>query len=154
MPAILFVCTANQCRSPMASALFREILAKRGIGADWRVESAGTWAVEGAPASEGSLAVMAARGIDLSGHRARGVTGELLASFDLVLTMERNHKEALKAEFAEAVGRIYMLSEMAELSHDVRDPIGGAFADYLETATEIERLLQRGFENIQRLAGA
>jgi protein-tyrosine phosphatase len=68
---------------------------------------------------------MKTMGLDTSGHRSRRVTGEMMADFDLILTMEAGHKEALLVEFPELAGRIYMLSEMVGDRRDIADPIGG-----------------------------
>jgi protein-tyrosine-phosphatase len=92
------------------------------------------------------------KGIDLTLHRSRSVTGELLEHFNLILTMERGHKEALRVEFPEIAQRIYLVSEMAGKSHDIQDPMGGSLADFQETADELNRLLTRGLDNIVRLA--
>jgi len=151
MAAVLFVCTANVCRSPMASALFRRILEDKHEKADWRVESAGTWAVDDIPASLGSQQVMKERGIDISEHRSRRVDQEILTLFDLILTMESGHKEALRVEFPEFADRIFMLSEMVGQIYDVADPIGRPIDEYEKTALEIEMLLLTGFERIQEL---
>ena len=154
MPAILFICTANICRSPMASAIFNEMLKENNISEHWRVESAGTWALDGQSAADGSQSVMDDRGFDISDHRSKGLSGELLNSFDLILTMEWGHKEALRTEFQEIVGRIYLLSEMANQSGNVDDPYGGPISGYEETAREIEGLLKAGYEKILQLVGA
>lgn len=151
MASILFVCTANICRSPMAEALFRAKLEKEGLLNHWQVSSAGTWAPGGHPAAELSQEVMAARGLDISAHGSKGVGGDYLSKFDLILTMESNHKEALRAEFPEHAERIYMLSEMVGQSYDIVDPIGRSKREYEATATEIARLIEDGFERIQRL---
>lgn len=151
MKSILFVCTANVCRSPMASAIFKRILENKQDLANWRVESAGTWAVEGQPASTGSQQVMKEWGMDISDHRSRMVDLEMLASFDLILTMESGHKEALRAEFMDFSERVYLLSEMIYQTHDVADPMGRPYSEYEKTAQEIERLLSTGFERIQEL---
>lgn len=154
MPSVLFVCTANVCRSPMASALFQKILAQRSDTAEWRVASAGVWALEDSPAVGGAQAVMAARGLDLSQHRARSITSQMVNHFDLILTMERSHKEALRAEFPRQASRIYLLSEMVGRSHDIRDPVGGTPADYEDTARELEQILTQGLEQIEQAARA
>ena len=152
MPSILFVCTGNICRSPMAMGLLRQRLAQRGAGDPWRVESAGTWAPEGSPASEHGVTVMAQRGIDISQHRARRVSRELLAQFDLILTMERGQAEALVVEFPEFAERIYMLSEMVGEDWDLFDPIGEPVEAYLAAADALEEVLDRGLERILELA--
>ena len=154
MPRILFVCTANICRSPMAGALFRMIAAEKGVEGDWLIDTAGTWGREGMNASEGAQAVMQARGIDLSNHRSRIVNRGIIEAADLVLTMESGHKEALQVEYPDLASRIYLLSEMAGGSAEISDPIGGPLSNYEETAREIERILREGFRRIERLAGS
>ena len=103
MPALLFVCTANICRSPMAEAMFKQILEDRDTSGEWIVASAGTWGLDGAPAAAGSQAAMNAKGIDISNHSARSVDQEILQSFDLILTMENGHKESLQMEFLKRI---------------------------------------------------
>src|SRR5512135_68881 len=97
--SVLFVCTANQCRSPMAEALFKSLAAQHGESDRWQIQSAGTWAEAGRPATSLAQAVMQRRGIDLSAHRSRAVDAELLAATTVILVMTRNHQEALRAEF-------------------------------------------------------
>jgi len=150
MPAIIFICTANICRSPLATALFREKV--RQSDERWRVESAGTWAYEGERAVENVFQVLESRGLDISDHRSRLATHDLLASFDLILTMEQGHMEALKAEYPDLAGRIYMLSEVTSQNLDIKDPMGGPLYEFEETAKEFERIFDQGFENILRLA--
>jgi len=152
MPAVLFVCTANICRSPMASAIFEAIVQEKGEEQSWKVESAGTWAAEGQPAAAGSQLAMESKGLDTSKHRSRRIKRELLESFDLILTMERSHKEALQFEFPDLADRIYLLSEMVDRISDVPDPIGGAYAEYEKTANVIDQILLDGFNRIQELA--
>jgi len=110
--------------------LLSQMLEEKRIDGDWRVESAGTWGLEGDPAAAGSQAVMNNIGIDISEHRARRVDYELLQVYDLILTMENGHKEALCMEFPDFSDRIYMLSEMADQKQDIGDPYGGAYSGY------------------------
>lgn len=128
------------------------MLKENQASGEWHVESAGTWGMDGQPAVDGSQSVMVERGLDISDHRAQSVSGELLQSFDLILTMERGHKDALRAEFPEIANRVCLLSEMADQTNNVDDPYGGPTSGYEETAKEIEELLKVGYENIVRLA--
>jgi protein-tyrosine-phosphatase len=152
MPSVLFVCTANICRSPMASALFLALIKEKGEEKNWRVESAGTWAAEGLPAATGSQMALETRGLDARAHRSRRITEDILARFDLILTMEKGQKEALQFEFPDLASRIFLLSEMVNEKFDVDDPIGGPPAEYEETAEKISRILEKGFNKISRLA--
>ena len=159
MPSILFVCTANQIRSPMAAAMFRAALSahperrsQNGVeGQEWRVESAGTWVKEGLPANRAAQQVMRELGLDLSHHRTRCVTGELLRQFDLILVMERNHKEALRVEFPALRGRIRLCSELAGGEWDVPDCAEGGEDEVREAAKMIAGVLERGRERIADL---
>lgn len=151
MPSILFICTANICRSPMASALFQKICIEKNDQHSWRVESAGTWSRDGDPAAEGIKTVMNSKGIDLSAHRSRLIQKEILEQFDLILTMERGHKEALHVEFPSVANRIYLLSEMVGQNFDIEDPYGGPMDGYENTANEIETILRDGFNTILSL---
>src|SRR5512139_3663322 len=125
MPSILIVCTANICRSPMAEAILKSLVAKRPDADQWHIESAGTWARDGAPAALLSQYVVHEMGMDISKHRSKRVTRGLLRRFDLILAMERQQKEGLVLQFEPFADRIYMLSEMVGRLEDVPDPIGG-----------------------------
>lgn len=147
MHSVLFVCTGNLCRSPMAMTIMRSL-----ANDSWRIESAGTWAVNGQPASYNAELAMQELGLDLSQHQAQRVTRELLAGFSLVLVMERNHKEALRIEFPEFKNRIYLLSEMIDQYFDVADPYGSDLADYRATARELAGILKKGYAQIEDLS--
>jgi protein-tyrosine phosphatase len=88
----------------------------------------------------------------LSEHRSRLVSRPLLRPFDLILVMEVGQKEAIKVEFPELAARVHLLYEMVGQRRNVSDPIGGTSKDFEDTARELDDLLERGMENIIRLA--
>jgi protein-tyrosine-phosphatase len=151
MPAVLFVCTANRIRSPIAELLFRQQMANEPDADQWRIESAGTWALEGQPVMPFAEAALMELGLSGRNHRSRSVDGELLRQFDLILTMESGHKQALRTEFPDVASRIYLLSEMVGQRYDVRDPVAGGPEEYRTTAADLQRLLQRGVGKIREL---
>lgn len=150
MHSVLFICTANICRSPMVAALLRARVA--GQNGDWRVASAGTWTMDDVPAADHTIWVLRKRSIDASRHRSRQVTREMVDGYQLILTMERGQKEAMQVEFPEAAERIFLLSEMIDQVYDIPDPIGSPPAEFELTARDFEAILGRGFDKIKRLS--
>ncbi len=152
-PSVLFVCTANICRSPMAAALLRARLEKeRADWKDWRVGSAGTWALEGEPAAKNSRQVMIERGLDISQHKAQTVTVQLLNDYNLILTMEPGQKEALQVEFPAVARRVFLLGEMDGSMSAIDDPYGGSVEQYRTAAEKMDAILASGMERIIPLA--
>jgi protein-tyrosine-phosphatase len=137
----------------MASTIFRKTVSKIDNLAEWRIESAGTWAADGIPAAQNAqLTVSSLFNIDIKDHRSRCVSHELLNSFDLILTMEKGHKEALLVEFPHLAGRVYLVTEMVGDQKEIQDPMGGTPFDFRETARELDRILIQGFNTIRQLA--
>jgi len=135
----------------MAEFLFKDMISSNEE--TWHIASAGTWAIEGAEAARHVKTVLAERDLEASSHRSQPVTRDLLKSFNLVLVMEKGHKEALRVEFPEHRSKVYLLSEMVGSNRDIYDPIGGPLIDFQDTAAEIDDYLQRGLERITVLAG-
>ncbi|PKM82199.1 MAG: low molecular weight protein arginine phosphatase [Firmicutes bacterium HGW-Firmicutes-14] len=147
---IVFVCTGNTCRSPMAEALARKWCSlnvpERG---DIRVMSAGLAALAGSPVSSPALEVMKNEGISLTGHRARRFSEELARDSDLILTMSGSHKKTLVKMFPEAAEKIFTLREFAgEGNTDIADPFGQSAAVYWSCAVEIKELIDKIFHKI------
>lgn len=147
MPHLLFICTANICRSPVAEAYFRQQAERKGLE-DWQTSSAGTWAEYVRGASRHSVDLMAEQGIDISGHRSRMVDESILAEADLVLTMGGGHAEALRIEFPKYAAKIHLLSEMVGPGYDISDPYGGPRHEYEAMIRDVTRLIDDGWDRI------
>jgi protein-tyrosine-phosphatase len=155
MPAILFVCTGNQCRSPIAEVLFKRQIQLYPATGDWRIESAGTWAYTGKAAHRHMCVVAQEVGLDLSQHRARRIEDvPALSTFDVILTMERSHKESLQIEFPQLSRRLYLLSDIAGITYDISDPIGGSLDTFRYTLREIDVLIRKSTPRILELVAA
>lgn len=136
MPLLVFVCTGNTCRSPMAECLTRAMLARRGLQERWEVRSAGIFAQSGAPASEGAKRAMERRGLSLEAHRSRAVTRDLLEQAALVVGMSANHIAQLRALYPDCRTPLRAFDDPP-----ISDPYGGDDAAYEQAALDLERQL-------------
>jgi protein-tyrosine phosphatase len=153
MPNILFVCTANICRSPVAEVIFADWLQRQGIPGDWQVTSAGTWASPGLAVSAYSREALVGQGLTLGDHRSRRVDREMLEATDVVLCMTRSQCEALQIEFSEHASRVHLLTALAGPGYDVADPYGGPRDGFVRMAAEVRRLIEAAGPRIVALAG-
>jgi protein-tyrosine phosphatase len=149
--SILFICTTNQVRSPIAVEMFKTLL-PRDQTANWQVESAGMWTQEGLPAGTIAQQVMYEFGLDLSRHRTRCVTTDLLQHVDLILTMKAEHKRTLQSEHPNLGQHIYLLSELAGGAWDVPEPDHQSMIDVRTAADTLQYLLTRSQAQIISLA--
>ncbi|MBP7148012.1 MAG: low molecular weight phosphotyrosine protein phosphatase [Acidobacteria bacterium] len=124
---ILFVCTANICRSPVAEHYLRHLVTKLGPG-PVTVLSAGTAAIAGASADPIAARLAAERGCDLSTHRSRPLDRELLAAADEIVVMERRHRAWIHENEPSVLDKVSLLCESD--GRDLADPTGGALARY------------------------
>src|SRR5436309_7460818 len=140
MKTVLFVCTGNVCRSPMAEGIFCKAVQGRG---DFRVMSAGLGAMEGQPPSP--YAVQAARelGIDISGLRSRMLTAGLVQQADFIFGMTHSHIDTVALLYPQAAEKTFLLREFDEtldlFEKDISDPIGGSYEVYLNCRDQIEQ---------------
>lgn len=152
MPSILFVCTGNRCRSPLAAAIFWNRLCAWGRTEGWRVESAGTWTQPGLPADP--LAQKAAQeiGLDLRNHRTCSIDQIVLDEYDLIVVMEKGHQEALSIEFPGCAGKIHLLTHLADEIEDVPDPSAEDLSFHLQVTSELVELINTAYGRICELA--
>lgn len=156
MPSVLFVCTANRFRSPLAAACFRKALeeGQNGNVASWNVGSAGTWATPGQPVMPAVLDAAQKLGLDLAGHRSARVSKKLLSEYDLILVMQASQKEALQSEFPSLYEYIHLFSNIIERgSYDIPDSLDSD-QEIAHLSLELNELIRRGLSNILVLATA
>ena len=148
MPAVLFVCTANRFRSPIAAAAFQKKLMDEGIEG-WQVGSAGAWTDPGLPPARDAVQAARQLGVSLDGHASCLVNAALLSGYDLILVMEMGHKEALESEFPAVQNRVFLLSEVVDGMHyDIPDPALSEEGSPQEIANEVCNLVWKGFSSI------
>jgi len=140
MKTILFLCTGNVCRSPMAEGLFRHAVKGRG---EFRIVSAGIGAMNGEPPTHHSVQAMREIGIDISHQRSRSLTAELVRSADLILGMTHSHTDTVALLYPSAAEKTFLLREFDETleayEKDISDPIGSPYHIYVDCRDQIEQ---------------
>lgn len=151
---VIFVCTANICRSPMAEYCLKQLIQREGLAEQILSESAGTLAVDGMPITEKAAQVCAEHGLDASAHRSRHVNIHLLRDANLILGMELHHKSDLQIIFPQFASKIYLLKEYGRENrpenYSILDPYGQTIEAYRKTFSEIETVIQNVWPEIKK----
>lgn len=162
MPSVLFVCTANRFRSPLAAGIFSRAVAEEetvrscswdiGKASDWTVQSAGIQAIPYQPVLPAVLEAAASLGIDLSGHRSQDVSELALPEYDLIVVMQQSHREALQDRYPELHEHIHLLSHVVEYeAYDIPDAFHSP-QSVMGVASILNELIRRNLSYICVLA--
>lgn len=137
---LLFVCTGNVCRSPMAEYLMRKRL---GRSSAWTVGSAGLAALPGMKASQNAVEVLGEMGLDLAPHRSRLLTRDLVDAANVLVVMTASHRDQMNRLFRDAREKVFLLRSFdpAADSEDLEDPIGAEVSTYRQIRDAIESAL-------------
>lgn len=138
---ILFVCTGNTCRSPMAEGILNQLAKEKDL--DIRAGSAGIFAMSGEGAAANAIEAMKKIDIDISNHQSSLVRESLVEEVDLVLTMSKGHKENLIAYLPHLKDKVYLLNQYAfDIDKDLEDPYGQSIEYYEKARDEIYRAIE------------
>lgn len=139
---VLFICTGNTCRSPMAEGILNDLSMKRAI--NYKSRSAGIFAMDGGRAADNAIEAMKDIGIDISDHASKSIEKDLLEEVDLILTMSKGHKDSLISYYPQIENKVYLLNEYADgTNKDIEDPYGMGLDYYIKARDEIYKAVER-----------
>jgi protein-tyrosine phosphatase len=151
MHSVLFICTGNQYRSPIAAEAFRRQLIHDGRAQQWRISSAGTWTTAGRSVPPDAVKLALLFGVNIEGHITRMVDAKMLEDAGLVLVMEEGHKESIQAEFPFVRKKVYLLSQVLEgRVYDIPDP-AAARGEAGSIIRDLVEMIHIGYGNIYRI---
>lgn len=130
MKHVVFVCTANICRSPSAEYYMRHVLEKLGQSQRVTVASAGVMGLVGQPADPIASKLLRELGIDMSGHVSRGIDPDEMRRADHILVMEKRHRAWFRENAAEVFPKVSLVREHLDGPLDVHDPVGATTKEY------------------------
>ncbi len=144
---ILFVCTANICRSVMAEGIFKKLLMHSTGSPTIVVASAGIDALENYTPDRTTNEICIKRGVHISSHKARQLTKAMLKETEIVLCMEKVHKQRILGAFPKFIKHVFLLKEYLHATPlndaEIKDPTGKSKKDYEKCFKEIEKEVQR-----------
>lgn len=149
---VLFVCTGNLCRSPVAEALLKKLASREGRG-DIKARSAGTHAMIGNPSPPEALQVAGSVGLDLTMHRAQPVSSELVGWADRIVVMSPEHREFIEMNFPEGVEKVEELARHSpggKPGDTINDPYGLSLFHYRQYFSDLTEALKNFYSELNR----
>lgn len=153
MLTVLFVCSGNTCRSPMAEALFNHLVHKNNMNGKMMAFSAGLAACEGMPASKEACRTMNASGVNLENHKACRFNRHRAEKADIILTMTATHKKMILMLYPDLKDKVHTVSEFVGENSDIADPFGRGLDEYKCCAQQLDKLITLVYQKLVKLAG-